>query len=117
VRKLEGDVNYRVFLRDKLYPGLAMSRSLGDLMGMAVGVTSEPEISVISDEAARFCLLASDGIWEFLSNQEAVDMVAKFPPDQVQDAVEMLCQEAWSRWIEEEGNIVDDITALCFWLP
>eukprot|EP00397_Hematodinium_sp_SG-2012_P003649 GEMP01003657.1.p1 GENE.GEMP01003657.1~~GEMP01003657.1.p1 ORF type:complete len:371 (+),score=54.69 GEMP01003657.1:137-1249(+) len=117
VRKLQGDVNYRVFLKGKLYPGLAMSRSIGDLMGNSAGVTAEPETSKHKiDDTDRFFILASDGVWEFISSQEAVDIIMKYPRDKVQAAVEDLCQESWKRWIEEEGNIVDDITAICFWV-
>lgn len=42
-----------------------------------VGVTSEPEhVSVTLCADDRFLVLASDGVWEFISSQEAVDMVA-----------------------------------------
>ena len=33
---------HRVWLKDENLPGLAMSRSLGDLVGASVGVTWEP---------------------------------------------------------------------------
>jgi len=52
-------------------PGLAMSRSLGDKSGREVGVISEPEIfELILKEEDRFIVIASDGVWEFLSNEE-----------------------------------------------
>ena len=34
----------------------------------------------------------------------------------VQSATEVLAQEAWKRWIQEEGNVVDDITVIIVWL-
>lgn len=33
---------YRVWLKTQNYPGLAMSRSIGDLVAASIGVTCEP---------------------------------------------------------------------------
>jgi len=33
---------FRVWLKNENYPGLAMSRSIGDLIASAIGVTAEP---------------------------------------------------------------------------
>ena len=55
-------------------PGLAMSRSLGDHAVAEVGVTAEP---VMLTEAVtpedEVLILASDGVWEFISSQEACE--------------------------------------------
>merc|ERR1712050_666471 len=40
VRRLEGDIPHRVFVSGKLYPGLAMTRSIGDAVGTTAGITS-----------------------------------------------------------------------------
>ncbi|KAF4653838.1 hypothetical protein FOZ61_008651 [Perkinsus olseni] len=118
VRKLEGDIPYRVFLKGKLYPGLAMSRSLGDSIGVSAGVTYEPEIKIRKIDRARdrFVVLCSDGVWEFISSQAAVDILNRYSVGEVQRAAEALAQEAWKRWIQEEGNVVDDITVIVAWL-
>jgi hypothetical protein len=50
VRKDIDDVFYRVYHKNKKYPGLNMSRSIGDLLAQAVGVSSEPEISTFDLE-------------------------------------------------------------------
>lgn len=43
-----------------------------------VGVSSEPDcITVELTPQDKFIVLASDGVWEFISNKEAVDMIAK----------------------------------------
>ena len=71
----EGDPP-RVWARDGLYPGTAFTRSLGDLAAEAVGVIAEPEVkSVEITQAHLFFVVASDGVFEFLSSQEVVDMV------------------------------------------
>jgi len=116
VKRLEGDIPYRVFLSGKMYPGLAMTRSIGDTVGTTAGVTSTPEIRAVEVQKDwRFMLLCSDGIWEFINTQEAVDIVARHSSSDVQKAAESLASEAWNRWIREEGNVVDDITVIAAW--
>lgn len=61
---------YRVWLKSQDIPGLAMSRSMGDSVAALVGVTPYPEIrevELVKEDC--FIVLASDGVWEFLSNQ------------------------------------------------
>jgi serine/threonine protein phosphatase PrpC len=56
-----------------------MSRSIGDLVAASVGVSYEPEIleySITPDD--RFIVLGSDGIFEFLSNEDIVKIVVPF---------------------------------------
>ena len=102
---------HRVWLRYAWIPGLAMSRALGDALAHRVGVTSEPEISTHEMDASdRFLILASDGIWEFITNEEAVMIAASCnSPD---EAASKLVAEAHSRWVQEEDGIVDDITVV-----
>ena len=61
---------YRVWLKEEQIPGLAMSRSLGDLMAVRAGVIPDPEIRAheLSTED-KILILASDGVWEFLPSQ------------------------------------------------
>jgi hypothetical protein len=49
-----------------------MTRSIGDLVAASVGVTSEPEIHVHSNlsSADKAIVIASDGLWDRLSNKE-----------------------------------------------
>lgn len=116
VRRLDGDIPHRVFLSGKMYPGLAMTRSIGDTVGVTAGVTSTPDVQALKVQKDwRFLLLCSDGIWEFITSQEAVDIIAKYPASDVQKAVDTLASEAWNRWINEEGDVVDDITVICAW--
>eukprot|EP00741_Cyanophora_paradoxa_P007213 tig00001094_g6979.t1 len=101
----------RVWLRDENLPGLAMSRSFGDVVAHTVGVICEPEITLkILDPRDKFMILASDGVWEFMSSQDAVDVVAKY--DNPQDAADGLCREAYSRWEAEGEGVADDTTCV-----
>ena len=38
----------RVWLKNKQVPGLAMTRSIGDMAASSVGVTAEPEIKILN---------------------------------------------------------------------
>jgi serine/threonine protein phosphatase PrpC len=70
---------YRVWVKNEIYPGLAMSRSIGDLIGTKVGVIAEPEIleqTITSD--CKYIVIASDGVWEFLSNKDVSNIVYPF---------------------------------------
>ena len=42
--RLDCDIPHRVFVKDHLFPGLAMSRAIGDGIAHQIGVVSEPEI-------------------------------------------------------------------------
>jgi serine/threonine protein phosphatase PrpC len=56
-------------------PGLACARSVGDAAARQLGVVAEPEvISRQIEPEDKFILIASDGVWDSLSNQEVVDM-------------------------------------------
>lgn len=77
-------------------------------------VKSTPDIAHISlDEDDKFCVLATDGLWDFLSDQEAVDVVASSVKDGVPAAAaERLVQAALSKAAEEAGLTLPDLLAL-----
>lgn len=103
----------RVWVCNGDVPGLAMSRSFGDDVAQSVGVISSPEIIEmdIKDED-KFIVIASDGVWEFISSQECVDIVKDFYiQNDAQGAVSFLYKEASRRWIMEE-EVIDDITVI-----
>ena len=88
----------RVWLAEVDVPGLSMSRSIGDEVSQTVGVISVPEIIPHAiQENDIFCILATDGIWEFLSNEQAVSIVWKYKHN-LEEAAEMLIEEAAKLW-------------------
>ena len=109
-------------------PGLAMARSIGDHLVSAVGVIAEPEVKKFSlgkppeDEAADgplFIVMASDGVWEFIDNDEAVAIVGQFYDKGLPalDACRFLIAKAALCWRKFEGDYRDDITAIVVYLP
>ena len=107
----------RVWLKKENVPGLAMSRSFGDFAAHSVGVIAEPEIleySILEED--KFIILASDGIWEFISSEECVDIVKEYYIDKdIKGAINFLYREASKRWIIKE-EIIDDITLILIFL-
>ena len=107
----------RVWLKGEDLPGLAMSRSFGDDVAHMIGVTSKPEIMEFKlSEEDKFVMLASDGIFEFISSDEAVNMVKDYYlKDDINGALNYLYKTSSQRWIMEE-EVIDDITLIIMFL-
>ena len=107
----------RVWLKNEDIPGLAMTRSFGDSMACRVGVNAVPEIKefVLTTED-KVMVLASDGVWEFLQNQEVANIVYPFfLQKNAEGAAEALVRAAFKRWKREE-SVIDDITCIIVFL-
>lgn len=61
----------------------------------------------------RFLIIASDGVFEFLTNQSVADMVARYPDPL--DACKKVVQEAYDLWLQYEVR-TDDITIICVYV-
>jgi serine/threonine protein phosphatase PrpC len=102
--------------------GLAMSRSLGDSVVHRFGVSAEPEITEYQlTETDEFVILASDGIWDVVDNNQAIQVIQNFISrggstssatswDQLEAAV-WLTKFARARW-EKMSAMIDDITCV-----
>jgi serine/threonine protein phosphatase PrpC len=103
----------RVWLKDDEVPGLAMTRSFGDRVAAIAGTICVPEIKEYAfHEGDKFVILASDGVWEFISSEECINIIGKFyENNDIVQCCEYLYEESRKRWIKEE-EVVDDITML-----
>lgn len=104
----------RVWLKHKQVPGLAMTRSLGDVVAKSVGVTYEPEIFSFSlSPQNKFIVIGSDGLWDRIPNDEVTRLVAYpfYERGDAEGAVQLLMRESVDRWQREQG-MVDDITII-----
>ena len=91
-----------------------MSRSIGDKIAHSVGVSDIPEIlefdlDIIKPKAF---IVASDGIWEFLSNEDVKNHILNYIKfNECELCTQDLCFFARKIW-EKSGYAVDDITAI-----
>jgi len=90
---------------------LVVSRSLGDEVARRLGVISKPDISIIDiDEKLKFCVLATDGVWDGLSNDEVVEIV-NANKDDPQKASEQVTQGSLDGM--DKLQIDDNTTNVC----
>ncbi|EFJ52887.1 hypothetical protein VOLCADRAFT_86320 [Volvox carteri f. nagariensis] len=104
---------YRVWFQDQAYPGLAMSRALGDLPGREIGVTCQPSCASLRlpDSGPAVLVVASDGVWELMSNEKVLELAAN--ASSAAEAASRVVQQSRRAWVKEYGgSYVDDITAL-----
>ena len=102
----------RVWGTEKSIPGLAMTRSIGDTISKKKGIISDPEITTkVLNPHDKFLILATDGIWECISSEEAVNVVKDvWAMGKSELCCEKLMDLAKERW--EKENVVDDITVI-----
>jgi len=107
----------RVWLKNEDYPGLAMSRSFGDKVAHSVGVSAEPEIKeYLFDKNDKFFIVASDGLFEFMSSQEIVNIVKDYYLNgDIVSCCEDLYKMSCEKWMKEE-EVIDDITIILVFL-
>jgi RNA polymerase II C-terminal domain phosphatase-like 3/4 len=118
---------------------IALSRALGDAWATQLGLTHEPDaVSITLPNPARISgdwdssssggsgsaarparhvlVVASDGLWDMCSNEEAVGIALSCSsPD---EAAQALMQTACRRWAAAyEGEFLDDISLAVAFLP
>ena len=104
---------FRVWQKGEVYPGIAMSRSIGDFVASKLGVIPEPKfIDEKIDKDTKFIIVASDGIWEFLDNDTVKNMVKPFyEKNDPNGACKESIKKATELW-NQEDVVVDDITVI-----
>ncbi|CAI0540927.1 unnamed protein product [Linum tenue] len=106
----------RVWLPNNDSPGLAMARAFGDFCLKDFGLISVPDLYyrrlTLTDE---FIILATDGVWDVLSNMEAVDIVASAPGRATAARALIDCAvRAWRLKYPTSKN--DDCAVVCLFL-
>ncbi|KAI3795363.1 hypothetical protein L1987_38015 [Smallanthus sonchifolius] len=106
----------RVWLPFDDAPGLAMARAFGDFCLKEYGVISIPEIShrILTDRD-QFIVLASDGIWDVLSNEQVIEIVSSAPTRS--SAARLLVDSATREWKSKyPTSKMDDCAVVCLFL-
>nr|CAB3459129.1 unnamed protein product [Digitaria exilis] len=106
----------RMWLPDQEAPGLAMARAFGDFCLKNNGLICTPEVYYRKlSEKDEFLVLATDGIWDVLSNKEVVKMVSsvKDPSKAARQLIDQAVR-AWRR--KYPTSMVDDCAVVCLFL-
>uniref|UniRef100_A0A0E0R7H5 protein-serine/threonine phosphatase n=1 Tax=Oryza rufipogon TaxID=4529 RepID=A0A0E0R7H5_ORYRU len=106
----------RLWLPNCNSPGLAMARAFGDFCLKDFGLISVPDVTYRQiTEKDEFIVLATDGVWDVLSNQEVVDVVAscsgRFAAAR---SVVDLANETWR--FKYPTSKTDDCAVVCLFL-
>ncbi|KVH95871.1 probable protein phosphatase 2C 52 [Cynara cardunculus var. scolymus] len=103
----------RVWLPFDDAPGLAMARAFGDFCLKEYGVISIPEFSHrVLTERDKFIVLASDGVWDVLSNEEVIEIVSSVPARS--SAARTVVDSAAREWkTKYPTSRMDDCAVVC----
>ncbi|VAI30303.1 unnamed protein product [Triticum turgidum subsp. durum] len=106
----------RLWLPDQDAPGLAMARAFGDFCLKNHGLICTPEVYYRKlSEKDDFLVLATDGIWDVLSNKEVVKIVSS--ASDRSKAAKQLVDRAVRAWRRKfPTSMVDDCAAVCLFL-
>jgi serine/threonine protein phosphatase PrpC len=94
-------------LKNRVTGILAVGRSLGD-HGLKEFVISKPYFSSFQD-AADFVIVACDGLFDVMTDQQVVDLVYKWENDK-ENVANVLCKQAVA------SGSTDNVTCIVSWL-
>jgi len=105
----------RVYVKKDGAGGLALARAIGDTSVGLVGVIAEPVVKTHTLTSSDKCIiLASDGVWEYIESQEAVEIVTQHAS--ASRGANALLHESMDKW-KITGLYRDDITIGVFYPP
>ena len=104
---------FRVFFKGENYPGIAISRSLGDYISKKIGVICEPDITVnFIDTSFKLGILGSDGLWDVLSEKDisniSFELFKNGDIEKISEEIVKKCVSIWGEISLER----DDITVI-----
>jgi len=100
VRRLANDHSHRTFVKNEDYPGLTLTRSVGDRVGHQIGIVHQPTIAYLKKadlQPGAFFAIASGGLWATMSERTVVNWVGRYF-EHANEAAKCLCEEAMKRW-------------------
>ena len=107
----------RVWFKGKKYPGLTITRSLGDFEAIPLGIIPLPDIKEydIDEEKIKILVIATNGIWEFLTNDKIMDITWQYYESKdTQGATKKILETAEKLWKIKNPNNIPDLTASVF---
>jgi serine/threonine protein phosphatase PrpC len=115
----------RVWAQDGKYPGTAFTRSIGDSVAERLGVYAVPEmLSLRISPKELIIVLASDGIFDVMSNQQVIDMCYQHYDQDPSQACKDVIDYSHNEWLKAEEcsdendpkASYDDMTMTCIFI-
>lgn len=116
----------RVWAKNAMYPGTAFTRSIGDAMAEKLGVIAEPEmLSLKISPKEKVVVLASDGVFDVMSNQQVIDLCYQYYNEGPAEACRAVVEHSHKEWLNdageecvdgEESGSYDDMTIACIFV-
>ena len=102
---------FRVWNKGCDYPGLAISRSLGDKIAELIGVICDPEILEFDlDDNCKYIIMGSDGLFDYLPNKDIMDIAGSYLIKNYSEMASIVVVEKASKLFSEKEKRIDDIT-------
>ena len=105
----------RIWYKNKKYPGLSITRSLGDFESDSLGVISIPEVKEydLDEEQIKILVFGTDGVWKFLTNDKIMDIVLPYYlQNDAEGATQNIKETANNLWNIKNPKGIADITVI-----
>ena len=102
---------FRVWCKGYDYPGIAISRSLGDKIAELIGVISDPDILEFDiDDNCKYIIMGSDGLFDYLTNNDIMNIARPFLLKNNPEKACINIVEKAAKLFKEKEERIDDIT-------
>ena len=103
----------RIWYKNKKYPGLSITRSLGDFESDSLGVLSTPDVKEydLNEENVKILIFGTDGVWKFLTNEKIMDIILPYyEQNDVEGGTQKIKEIAYNLWSTKNPKGIADIT-------
>ena len=106
------DKKQRIYVRARMYPGLSISRSMGDVLAHYIGVISEPGLyEYVLQNSDMFVAIGSDGIWDFLGPEEVTELINDYGAKEGGNSTQIISGKVKENCIADNATL-DDMTLI-----
>ena len=107
----------RIWRKNENYPGLAISRTIGDLIAKKIGVISNPSVIYKKlDLRSKFIILGTSSFWNVVNSTDIITTIKKYLLiGDANSAAKSLVEKAKKYW-SKIGKKRDDVTVLVIFI-
>eukprot|EP00928_Gymnodinium_smaydae_P079842 TRINITY_DN63679_c0_g1_i1.p1 TRINITY_DN63679_c0_g1~~TRINITY_DN63679_c0_g1_i1.p1 ORF type:complete len:540 (-),score=125.88 TRINITY_DN63679_c0_g1_i1:483-2012(-) len=96
-------------------PAIPLTRTCGSFLAQTLGVNRDPEVKTVDVFDCKFYVLASDGVWEVLTEKHVLHAINEVDRSNTSYAIGKLMKQAQDAW-GKRGHYVDDMTIIVVWI-